>query len=287
MNRSRRLVVVVIACAGAIVFGGWRTTAPAEAKDSRLGITWEKNFLTVSGQQVPCGEIKVNYLEAFCRAGSTDREWGQTVIPHTTELVSAEPGRVRLKSTLADGVTVEHELRAGKDEVDFRLVAKNPTDKVSEAHWAQPCVRVDRFTGVRAAPASEEYLPKGFIFLDGKAARLPVQPWATKARYVPGQVWCPRGVPRTDVNPRPLSTIVPTDGLIGCYSADDSKIMASAWEPYQELFQGVATCLHADFRIGGLQPGETKAIRGKLYVVDPDPSRLLRRYRKDFPEHRK
>jgi hypothetical protein len=41
-------------------------------------------------------------------------------------------------------------------------------------------------------------------------------------------------------------------------------LMASAWEPYQELFQGVAACIHADFRIGGLKPGESKSIRGKI-----------------------
>jgi hypothetical protein len=63
-------------------------------------------------------------------------------------------------------------------------------------------------------------------------------------------------------------------------------ILAAAWEPYQELFQGVIVCLHADFRIGGLKPGETKAIRGKLYLVNADTAALLRRYEADFPEHR-
>ena len=46
--------------------------------------------------------------------------------------------------------------------------------------------------------------------------------------------------------------------------------MATAWEPYQELFQGVIVCLHSDFRIGGLKPGETKAIRGKIYLMPAD-----------------
>jgi hypothetical protein len=91
-------------------------------------------------------------------------------------------------------------------------------------------------------------------------------------------------VDRNDVNPRPLSAIVPSNGLIGCYSADEKKIMATAWEPYQELFQGVIVCLHSDFRIGGLKPGETKRIRGKIYLMDADVAKLLERYRKDFPE---
>ena len=82
-----------------------------------------------------------------------------------------------------------------------------------------------------------------------------------------------------------MSTQVPSNGLIGCYSGDDTMILASAWEPYQELFQGVIVCLHSDFRIGGLKPGETKTIRGKLYLVAADMDALRARYRKDFPEH--
>jgi hypothetical protein len=180
-------------------------------------------------------------------------------------------------------VIVDHEIRAGRDEVDFLLVAANPTDRPSEAAWAQPCIRVDRFTGVPMKRDSEEYLSRSFLFVNGRLARMPTQPWATKARYVPGQVWCPANVDRNDVNPRPLSSLVPSNGLIGCFSADESTILATAWEPYQELFQGVIVCLHSDFRIGGLKPGESKRIHGKVYVVKNDVEALLKRYEADFP----
>ena len=99
-------------------------------------------------------------------------------------------------------------------------------------------------------------------------------------------MWCPAHVPRTDVNPRPLSPLVPDNGLIGCTSGDGKLMWASAWEPYQELFQGVARCLHSDFRLGVLQPGETKHIRGKIYILPNDAPALVRRYQRDFPEHR-
>jgi hypothetical protein len=65
---------------------------------------------------------------------------------------------------------------------------------------------------------------------------------------------------------------------------DESLIVATAWEPYQELFQGVARCIHSDFRLGGLQPGETRRIRGRIYVVPNDVNALLERYWRDFPE---
>jgi hypothetical protein len=234
--------------------------------------------------------IRINYLEAYCRAGSTDTDWMQhTVIKHGCEAVSvaADAKRLQLRDVLADGVTVDHVITAGDREVDFRLTARNPTSKRSEAHWAQPCVRLGEFTGFGPAQTADDYayLTNCFVFLDGKAERMPTRDWATQARYTPGQVWCPLLVPRTDVNPRPLSKLVPSNGLIGCYSRDNRLIFATAWEPYQELFQGVARCLHSDFRLGGLNPGETKLIRGKIYIVPADLPALLRRYERDFPEH--
>lgn len=257
--------------------------ASATAAESGLRISWAENILTIRGDRVPGGEVKVWYLEAYCRPGSTDRDWHETTIGHRTELLSAsEDGKhLRLRCTLADGVIVTHDIRAEKDAVDFRLTATNPTDRESQAHWAQPCIRVDKFTG----RTQEDYLQKSFIFLDGRLTRMPTPHWAMKARYVPGQVWAPRHVDRNDVNPRPLSDLVPSNGLIGCFSADETMILATAWEPYQELFQGVIVCVHSDFRIGGLEPGETKRIRGKIYITDADVDALLRRYERDFPEH--
>jgi hypothetical protein len=189
-----------------------------------------------------------------------------------------------LRSRLDDGVVVEHEIRAGRDEVDFRVVATNPTAVESRAHWAQPCIRVDRYAGTPAERNSEAYLPRCFLYVDGRPARMPTTPWAREALYTPGQVWCPEGVSRDDVNPRPLSSIVPSNGLIGCVSADGKEMIATAWEPYQELFQGVIVCLHSDFRIGGLKPGESKTIRGKIYLMPADFAALEARYRRDFPE---
>ena len=260
------------------------STGHAAERDnpSSLSLSWSNNFLTIQGTQLPQGSVKVMYLEAYCRPGSTDRDWGKTVIKHKTELLSrsADGRTIKLRCNLSDGVVVDHEIIAGADEVSFELVASNPSAKESEAHWAQPCIRVNTFTG----QDQKNYVPSCFVFLDGKLTRLPTQPWADKARYIPGQVYCPEKVDRRDVNPRPLSDLVPSHGLIGCYSGDSKMILASAWEPYQELFQGVAVCVHSDFRIGGLKPGETKNIRGKVYLVPADARALLRRYEKDFPE---
>jgi hypothetical protein len=259
------------------------TAAQASDAGSGLRLSWKDNILTIRGDGLPGGDVKVWYLEAYCRPGSTDRDWRETTIGHTTELLSAgdDAKQLTLRCTLRDGVIVTHDIRAGLDAVDFRLKAHNPTDTPSQAHWAQPCIRVDRFTGAD----QKTYLGKSFIFLNGRLTRLPTKQWATEARYTPGQVWAPKHVDRNDVNPRPLSELVPSNGLIGCFSADESMILATAWEPYQELFQGIIVCLHSDFRLGGLQPGESKEIRGKIYLVKADENSLLDRYRRDFPEH--
>jgi hypothetical protein len=283
----QRCITCLIAVA---VLTGAGSAVPAVAAEPALSATWKDNFLVVRGEHVPGGEIRTWYIEAFCRPGSTDREWGETVIPHTTELVStSDDGRViRLRSRLEDGVVVDHVITVGDDELDFRLTAQNPTQTDSAVDWAQPCLRVDKFTGTTPEDARElhpAYIRKCFVFIDGKLTRLPTRPWATEARYTPGQVYVPAGVDRNDVNPRPLSTLVPSSGLTGAFSRDEQWIVATAWEPYQELFQGVIACMHADFRIGGLKAGETKTIRGKLYVVPADVEVLVKRYERDFPEH--
>ena len=254
-----------------------------------LTLSWQDDILTIAGDRLPGKQMKILYLEAYCRPNSQTTDWfTHTVIGHKTKLISSSEDRTQLKlqCLLKDGVVVDHTITARSDEVDFRLVAYNPTSKASEAHWAQPCVRVGEFTGLGESRNRETYayLKKSFVFLDGRLSLMPTRDWATEARYTPGQEWAAPGVPRADVNPRPLNRHIPSNGLIGCFSADETMIFATAWEPYQELFQGVATCLHSDFRIGGLKPGEKKPIRGKIYFVPNDVPALLERYAKDFPE---
>ncbi|MBP97663.1 hypothetical protein CMK18_17055 [Candidatus Poribacteria bacterium] len=260
------------------------------AEPTKLKLHWSKNMLTISGDHLPGKEMKIHYLEAYCRANSHDADWSNhTVIGHKTELVSLNKEKTELKlyCKVSDGITVKHLISTTHDEIDFNLTAYNPTNKESEAHWAQPCIRVGKFTGTSANTTKDKYayIKKSFVYLDGKRTMMPTQGWATEARYIPGQVWTGPGVSRADVNPRPLHKATPSNGLIGCYSADNTMIFATAFEPYQELFQGVIRCLHSDFRLGGLKPKEKLNIRGKIYIVKNDEKELLIRYQKDFPKH--
>src|SRR5215831_9716620 len=98
-----------------------------ESQAGGLTLAREDNWLIVRGEVIPGKEIRINYLEAYCRAGSTDADWVQhTVIPHSNELISLSPDRnlLRLRDTLADGLIVEHTISTKEDEVDFRLLAR-------------------------------------------------------------------------------------------------------------------------------------------------------------------
>lgn len=259
------------------------------AADPNLQIARLGNDLVIVSEDVPVPTpIKVNYIEAYCRSGSTHQDWRtKTKIQHTSQVISSTPKRILIRDTLEDGVIVDHTITAGHGEVDFRVVAHNPTDRASLVHWAQPCMRVDGFTGrsrVDQRSVIPSYVWQSFLFIDGRLTMMPTRPWSEEALNIPGQVWVPATVSRDDVNPRPLSPLVPSNGLTGCFSPNGRMILATAWEPFQEIFQGVLSCLHSDFRIGGLAPGESRHIRGKIYVIEADPDTLLARFERDFPE---
>lgn len=243
-----------------------------------LSLSWTNNMLRIGGASVPGGYVETWYLEAFCRSGSTHRDWNQTTIPHKTEMLEGGRNKLNLRTHVDSSVVVEHEIVAREDEVEFRLEARNDGKAFADVQWFQPCMRVDRFTGA----AQSNYIGRSFIFTGDGLKRLSELARTEEAVYRGGQVYVPAGVPIEDVNPRPISKVVPANGLIGCFSKDGSKLLATAWESTQELFQGVIVCLHSDPRIGGLEPGQTKKLRGKIYILPNDPAQLIKRYQGDF-----
>ena len=135
-----------------------------------LRIAWKQNMLSISGDAVPGGSVETWYLEAFCRAGSTAQAWDKTTLPHRTELISAEETgkRIQLRSFVEPDVRVDHEITAGEDAVEFQVVLTNSGKRASAAHWFQPCMRVDKFTG----KTQTDYIQKSFIFTKAGLQRL-------------------------------------------------------------------------------------------------------------------
>ncbi len=232
-------------------------------------IQWSDGFLYVDFPELPGDPLEILYLEAYCRAGAHDRDWGETVIPHTSRVTRRlrDGSALYLRDTLADGVVVHHAIYATEASVRFYVEAHNPTDRPSAVDWAQPCLRLGRFAGCAGDPDPHAILPRVFIYLDDKPAFLPTQPWATEARYTPGQVWRAPDIAPEDVNPRPLSPLIPSSSRIGCLSADDEWTIVTNWQPLHELFLGIYHCIHADFHIGGLAPDEKKTAGGSLSLI--------------------
>ncbi|SUZ56531.1 uncharacterized protein METZ01_LOCUS9385, partial [marine metagenome] len=101
------------------------TTALGQAAEpAKLKLHWTKNMLTISGRQLPGKEMKIHYLEAYCRDNSQTTDWGRhTVVGHKTRLISRsyDGSQLHLHCDVNDGVTVEHVITASHDEVDFAL----------------------------------------------------------------------------------------------------------------------------------------------------------------------
>ena len=264
--------LIFVMCLTSIMGFAWFSKdSPEETKkrSDSLHIQWENNTLTISGEDLPGKKMNITYLEAFCKTGSTNRKWDETTIPHETELISTEDNdkHIKLKTIVKPDIEVIHDIRARKDEVEFNLVFHNKGDKVTDVEWFQPCISVDKFTNRK----QEDYISSCFIFTDSGLITLDKTRGTEEGLYKGGQVYVLPGINLKDVNRRPISPDQPANGLIGCFSDDNKYIMATAWDNYQELFQGIFVCIHSDPGIGGLKPGEVKKLRGKLYIVKNDP----------------
>ena len=267
-----------------LVLGAWCFLHPSSSLASEpLTLSWTNNLLTISSPILPEGRLEIWYLEAFCRKGSTQRDWHQTVLPHKTKLLSAEARHLRFRTLVEPEVEVLHEVHAGRDEVEFSFELSNHGASHVDLEWFQPaCIRVARFTGL----SQSNYISRSFIFTQRGLTSLDKTRRREEALYRGGQVYVPHGVNLADVNPRPINLDPPTNGLIGCFSANGKHLLATASDSTQELFEGVYVCLHSDPRVGGLPAGETKKVRAKLYLLDNDVGELMKRYRRDFSQPR-
>lgn len=242
-------------------------------------LSWTNNLLTISSPELPGGRIEVWYLEAFCRKGSTGRDWSKTVLPHKTQLLSSQPRRLAFRTMVETNVEVLHEVSAGNGQIDFHFDFHNRGKSSVDLEWFQPaCIRVAGFTGLDQT----NYIKRSFIFTAKGLTALDQTRRREEALYRGGQVYVPAGIDLKDVNPRPIDGDQPTNGLIGCFSNDGTRLLATASDNTQELFEGVYVCLHSDPRIGGLKPGETKRIHACIYLLPNDPGLLLKKYEHDF-----
>lgn len=244
-------------------------------------LSWTNNLLTFSHPDLPGGSLDIFYLEAFCLPGGHERRWDLTRVPHATRLLrrASDGTSLAFQSTVGPHIVVDHTVRALRDGLEMHFTLVNRGKEPWAVHWFQPaCVRVDRFTGADQS----HYTARSFVFTDRGLTWLAGARRNEEALYRGGQVFLPPWIQATDANPRPISPDRVTQGIIGCVSKDDRWLLAIASDRTFELFEGVYVCLHSDPWIGGLQPGETRRIRQRLYLLPNQPDALLRRYQRDF-----
>jgi len=246
-------------------------------------ISWSNNLLVVSDRRLPGGKLEVWYLEAFCRSGAWNRDWRQTTLRHKTSLTSSDPAGLRLEfhTWVEPGVEVRHEVQALPDGLELNFELSNTTPARVDLQWFEPaCIRVAGFTGC----AQSNYTARSFICKENGLTTLDRLRRTTNALYLGGQVYLPAFIAAIDANPRPICLDHPVNGLIGCYSADNRRLLATASDRTHELFEGVYVCLHSDPQVNGLAPGEIKRRRSRIYLLPNDRELLLKSYRRDFPE---
>jgi len=155
---------------------------------------------TLSSMERRSGWLDPHQLPGgLLRAGSTDADWVQhTVVPtQANALREHRSQRDEDPRHSCRRVIVEHTITAHDDNVDFRLTAHNPTSKRSEAHWAQPCVRLGGLPASRRSLAAiwRTTCPNASFFLKANCSecrrkigrkRLATRPSGLVSADVPG-----------------------------------------------------------------------------------------------------
>ena len=82
----------------------------------------------------------------------------------------------------------------------------------------------------------------------------------------------------------PTSELNATAGLLVRESEDGRWVTGIAWEDYLSV-QGHNpwSCMHASIRAGALKPGESRTIRGKLYLFQGKKEDVVAQFTRDFP----
>jgi len=88
-------------------------------------------------------------------------------------------------------------------------------------------------------------------------------------------------------NKWPTSDVDATRGLLVRESADRTWVTGIGWEDYLSV-QGHNpwSCLHASIRVGPLKRGESKTIRGRLFLFQGSRQNALERFDREFPGRR-
>ena len=234
------------------------------------------------------------YEDEFGLPKEIDEREDRIILHHQFEgyelktLFEAEPGGVRITATLTgpDGEWLPGVQTLNMCMTHQRSAAfGNRKDKFDESYL-------------------EDFVGRAFVFLESGLRRLAdtnrvpsvdsrdnpysrrgsaANPWV--------QEYAPRWRSRSARLPaffgrRPVSTDRPTYPIMGVISQDERFLSAFAWPDAEYLGQLFISCLHPNSRLAEscLSEPEGCVTRGKIYLMENNPQRLLKLFERDFPD---
>lgn len=198
-----------------------------------------------------------------------------------------ESGTVSYRAVLPSKIEFSGKLTPGPDYVDASMTAFNGTTEPIHSVFSQICLSMRDATGFNEQnDVSTTYIPMNgkFFPLDKShpsAEELRRPPWLQIHTKAMGEYRGPR------INSRAGWWVIEEQAdhaLIARISDDGSHLVAIAFRGATGLMTNSRIpCLHSGPpRIPVIPPGESRAVSGRIYLMDADLDRLMERFKTDF-----
>ena len=200
----------------------------------------------------------------------------------------------RSGSVVSSPLGLSLEMQAGADSADMTLTVTNKSDH----DWPQLASIIPCFNPGPEGNQNAQFLNTKTFFLGpaslspqvareihyNQALRVAVdQEEGTWEADAPGYRWAKEGDKYLWSHKWPRSEINAHAGLILRESNDGEWVMGIAWDRFLSTQRhNPWKCMHLSVNVGPLDQGESREIRGKIYLFKGTKEELLARYHQDF-----
>jgi len=266
----------------------------------KIWLPHEINLLSITPREA---EDQFLYLWFFEHTMFDAMEKGYSVYQGqrpTTVTLNEDASRAEI--TAGDDFQWKLECQSVEDGVDLDLTVTNNTDYIwPEISSIMPCLtpgspHADKPPRMCEAFRDEDRTHTYYLGPDGLALLPEVNiPLRFSHQYRPqvNQILRKGGhetdklptsrFPNSEGSKWAISPEVAHSGLMVRESSGGEWVVGVAWEDYLSVSAHYPLrCLHMAVRLGALEPGKTRTIRGKIYLFKGAKEDCLKRYRSDF-----